>query len=301
MLESKNWGGIIINKDVYRELELNGHEMLSTLSRYSSQLLFRGQWDDSWPLVTSIERALGNDDRGLDFFEEKIIHEFKRNAKNYLPYIPNDDDILEWLSIIQHYGGPTRLLDFSHSIFIAAFFALGKSIIDVNNKTDAAIWAVNSRYLYESIKKKYVDMNDVNAILKNSISIRDSSKNSVMFAEPYNKNKRLHAQQGLFLFPLNMRLSFEENLFGTFDAVPNIKNDTKKVDLFTKTSESEISNYFNTTCILKIVIPHALHSTILERLNMMNINYSILYPDIEGLARNLYGIKHLKFSKSMFV
>jgi hypothetical protein len=39
---------------------------------------------------------------------------------------------------MQHHGAPTRLLDFTYSIYVAAYFALESA------DADAAVWAVNA-------------------------------------------------------------------------------------------------------------------------------------------------------------
>jgi hypothetical protein len=83
----------------------------------TSSWAFRGHSDESWKLETTFERA------AVDFnlrpiaelrtsIEAEMIWEFQRRAHHYVSNPPSPDQHLEWLALIQHYEGPTRLLDF---------------------------------------------------------------------------------------------------------------------------------------------------------------------------------------------
>jgi len=53
--------------------------------------------------------------------------------------VPDELDLLGWLSAMQHYGAPTRLLDWSASPFVALWFAYEHA-----SETDACLWGLNS-------------------------------------------------------------------------------------------------------------------------------------------------------------
>ena len=60
---------------------------------------------------------------------------FKQQARAHLPAPPQSE--LEWLAIAQHFGLPTRLLDWTDSLLVAAWFAAEKGGA---KKVDSAIW-----------------------------------------------------------------------------------------------------------------------------------------------------------------
>lgn len=89
-------------------------------------------------------------------YEQWLIREFQRKAHHDLENVPHYNNIIEWLTIMRHYGGPTRLLDWTYSFFVALFFAIER--LDYDNQI-AEIWAFNSRKVEDlpkdvSINKK---------------------------------------------------------------------------------------------------------------------------------------------------
>ena len=109
----------------------------------SENWVFRGQGNARWGLENAVERT--------DFIrlhkgvEADFLSEFQRGARNYLSKDETPEHLIEWLALMQHHGAPTRLLDFSKSPFIAAYFAFEEC--SINPDRYIAIWAVNINFL----------------------------------------------------------------------------------------------------------------------------------------------------------
>ena len=105
---------------------------MRTLKDYMSQsiwdtrtMIFRGVSDKDHELVTGIGRLSFADESDRPKYEREVLREFKRRSLPHLKVVPRSD--LEWLQLAQHYGIPTRLLDWTHNPLVALYFAAEKS------------------------------------------------------------------------------------------------------------------------------------------------------------------------------
>ena len=104
-----------------------------SIKRYRSPYAFRGLSDKTYPLHTSLRR-LGGDFPTLEHY---MLRNFKKYAHRD---VVEKDSIWHWLSIDQHHGLPTRLLNWTYSPFIASHFVTeNQDKYDV----DGIIWTVN--------------------------------------------------------------------------------------------------------------------------------------------------------------
>jgi len=126
---------------------------------FDKQWVFRGQSQYDWRLETSLERAVvryreGEPDGSYPVshpnkFEPQLLQGFQRRANHYMSDVPAHGERLEWLALMQHYGVPTRLLDWTISPYVALYFALEKSVLN----SDCAIWVVDSNWVTERARE----------------------------------------------------------------------------------------------------------------------------------------------------
>jgi hypothetical protein len=233
--------------------------------------IFRGQADSRLPPVTSLERSLERNavrpERSTGV-ERELMREFRRAYRQYAGHAPDRADTLEWLSLMQHHGAPTRLLDFSYSIYIAAYFAME------NAETTCSILAVNVPWAYRTtIQLMERQGKDVSILRKEQLEEGDEAPLAGLFLDPpstrcacpvnpFRLNERLRVQKGIFLICGDLGRPFEENI-------------------------AAMEGWDQPEHIIRIDIPRELHRDAIIDLYYMNITRTSLFPGLDGYARSL--------------
>lgn len=256
---------------------------------------FRGQSDALWPLETGLyresRRRFTDRDAVLHQRESWLLRQFSRYAHQFKHDLPPPENVLDWLALIQHYGGPTRLLDFTHSLQIAAFFALEAAA------GDSAIWAVNLgpiRHAAEvslqfSAPGRIDEQRRVHNQKFEEVFKAGTSERVVLAVEPERMHERLWTQQGFFIAPVDPNVPFLTSLAGTFGRPPQAIDRSVVSDwmpeLLKRTSRrSPLGEEIH---LLKIILPLHFREDALTALNKMNISAATLFPGLEGFARSL--------------
>lgn len=102
---------------------------------WNGELWWRGQSSATYSLIPGVYRT----DRGTRA-EQNLSLRFRQYAQTRHDYSPPQDDYCSWLFLAQHYGLPTRLLDWSESPLVALFFAA-----NANPSLDASLFALHPR------------------------------------------------------------------------------------------------------------------------------------------------------------
>lgn len=203
-------------------------------SNDNSLLWYRGHSQSNFNLVPRLYRKIkiNNGDfwSQLGKKEQELLADFKIRNYHLLSRLPENE--LTWMTIMQHYGTSTRMLDWSEQLLVSLFFALDeymqKLISGVNYVP--CIWCLKPIELNKSTIKymeldleidKLPDMfsiySEANSRKKKAYkqykkmySVSDNSKKTsidscwpLAINSPYN-NERIRAQSGTFtLFPSN--------------------------------------------------------------------------------------------------
>jgi len=226
-------------------------------SRYKSRYAFRGISSANYDMKTSLMRLGGE--------YAKVEPHLLRNFKKYAyEQISARDSEWYWLSVAQHYGLPTRLLDWTYSPQVALHFAtcnLEKFAFD------GAVWKVNYKkahdYLPEKIKVParesvtwILTTELLDAAVKGLGDLDTLGKNGdfIVFFEPPSINSRLFNQFAYFSMASRPDLLLDDWL-------------KPRPELWTK-----------------IVFPWQLKWEIRDKLDQSNISERVLFPGLDGIA-----------------
>ncbi len=222
---------------------------------------FRGQQRSAWPLESSLTRWLSAfcpDTSLWPLREERALRIFRRKANIHLRERGLLEDELRCLALMQHHGAPTRLLDFTKSPYVAAFFAFERATEEV------AVYALNTPALWDAAPRFDAGLTrDVIDPRQPGVYQRLYAVNRhpmLWFGEPLEMDARLVAQSGLFVIPGVLDLPLEAILQQYPDGAHMLR---------------------------KFVLPASAREEAMRALYRMNVTSATLFPDLDGLARSM--------------
>lgn len=239
---------------------------------------FRGVSKTSHVLVPSLYRhPVIRNSADLLALEGQLVTRFRERAQPMVGR-PLPEDKLEMLFLMQHHSMPTRLLDWSENAFIALFFALSDAEKGADGQSigTSCVWllkpvhwnrTVQSHINYSGepfsvgdarLTNGYVEVGDGAALMQKPVAVYG-----------VHNSPRIVSQRGVF------------TLFGSsiepMEEVYSIGD-------------------FTQDALMKIEIRGAYQDVVFKELMGAGILDSTVYPDLDGLARELrratgYGVK----------
>ena len=252
--------------------------------------VFRGQANSDWPLETTFSRLLHR--AGYrpklreNSFENRAMH--MENFKHFLlgrrGANPAALSVESAWALGQHYGLATPLLDWTTSPYIALFFAYSGAD---SNGPKRSVWCLN----------REATTNFDRDLLKHKIlKLNEYEKYNVRYYDGTERDKRridrilgavLKGGHINFLVPENDENSRIISQSGVLSMLPN----EKSIDSWADRLHPE--------SLIKVDLPNTLEfrDKILTQLNLMNINYATLFPDIGGVALHSNFLAEFKFGQ----
>ncbi len=245
----------------------------------ANPFLYRGLSNKAYELLPGIFRkqtdmvdghAITNDTYLAWAKEKDLLYSFMHEASGTLS-IPTDD-LLHWAEYAQHYGAPTRFMDWSSNPLAALYFACRDM-----TSTDGTVWLLHkinyTRFLVNHVKSH--NKKNISEIVSESINETSDIEYPLLYT-PYYVDARMSAQGSYFMVwgilrdPLEKMLS-EDNLQMN---IPETDNGSRT---YGKEQNEGLMFRFNIYADRK--------QPLLHELDTVGINEKTLFPGLDGIGR----------------
>lgn len=223
---------------------LLGKHRIKGMSK-SLTLWYRGQSNSEWGLIPSIQR------KNIKSSKQIVCHSFYHRANQLLDTQIQKRFYDQLITLMQHYGLPTRLLDWSYSPLIALFFAVADTHYNNNNACISILVPEILNYSQGFEPLIYpLDSHEAMSILEGAF-YRDVLCEKTLACFSVSNDRRIYAQHAAF------------TVHGT---------------------ETPIEQLNELKCIYKIIIPKEKKSDLCEFLNVFDIKKDRIFPDLSHIA-----------------
>jgi hypothetical protein len=199
-------------------------------------------------------------------YEAQLAITFGLRVRSITSAVPDEDDYVGWLVLMQHHGMPTRLLDWSESALIGLYFA-----VTGQEAEDGELWVMQPAAL-------------------NSVSC----DTNVIVAGHHPGVKKLALQaRSLEGFWESRHVTSSECPTGPISIFPDLKFDrqTNQCSAFTihpiPNNSNGIEQLVEHPLLARYVIPAAHKGGIRDSLASLGLSHRTLFPDVDGLCKSL--------------
>jgi hypothetical protein len=216
--------------------------------------LFRGQADALWPLQPSVHRGYSPQQ------ERYLTNEFRVRARSRYVACPTSNDYPGWLALMQHYGLPTRLLDWTYSPLVASFFALHPDYCmdKCSPERNACIWALDASKLNASQGFEPL------------IFPLDAASYEPLIEPAFKNRQELHTVGVAMALEHDSRIQLQQGAF-------TIHSSRTPINLLDGAD----------TWLRRFIIKHADIAHFFEELTILGVRKYTLFPDLSALTSEL--------------
>lgn len=179
-------------------------DFLSKLNIFAEFDFFRGHSSTDYKLIPSIGRfhQEGQDSGSLQF-EKEIFDDFKRKYSLFTDVRPRND--MEFLFLAQHYGLPTRLLDWTFNPLIALYFAC----VSNPNQNGAVFHCMplNPLFIFDPAKDEIFTFQHLTMLRPNLTDVRYKNQSGLFILYPKPWQEDLSFVQERFIIPAGAKKS----------------------------------------------------------------------------------------------